>query len=53
MAKAYFDCVNDNGGINGRPVQYITETEQTNPQQVVSLVTKCGRTRRSSASWAT
>ncbi len=40
MAKAYFDCVNDNGGINGRPVQYITETEQTNPQQVVSLVTK-------------
>ena len=22
MAKAYFDCVNDNGGINGRPIQY-------------------------------
>jgi branched-chain amino acid transport system substrate-binding protein len=21
-AKAYFDCVNDNGGINGRPIQY-------------------------------
>jgi branched-chain amino acid transport system substrate-binding protein len=39
-AKAYFDCVNDNGGINGRPVQYIAEPEQTNPQQVASLATK-------------
>ena len=40
MAKAYFDCVNDNGGIDGRPVEYIAKTEQTNPQQVASLVTK-------------
>ena len=40
MAKAYFDCVNDNGGINGHPVQYQVETEQTNPQQVASLATK-------------
>jgi branched-chain amino acid transport system substrate-binding protein len=40
MAKAYFDCVNDNGGINGRPVQYDVQTEQTNPQQVASLATK-------------
>jgi branched-chain amino acid transport system substrate-binding protein len=40
MAKAYFDCVNDNGGINGRPVQYVVEPEQTNPQQVSSLATK-------------
>jgi branched-chain amino acid transport system substrate-binding protein len=40
MAKAYFDCVNDNGGINGRPVDYLVETEQTNPQQVSSLATK-------------
>jgi branched-chain amino acid transport system substrate-binding protein len=39
-AKAYFDCVNDNGGINGQPVQYIPEEEQTNPQQVASLATK-------------
>ena len=37
MAKAYFDCVNNNGGINGRPVQYIVETEQSNPSQVASL----------------
>jgi len=40
MAKAYFDCVNDNGGVDGRPIDYITKTEQTNPQQVASLVTK-------------
>jgi branched-chain amino acid transport system substrate-binding protein len=40
MSKAYFDCVNDNGGINGRPVQYVVKTEQTNPQQVASLATK-------------
>jgi branched-chain amino acid transport system substrate-binding protein len=39
-AKAVFDCVNANGGINGRPVQYIAEPEQTNPQQVASLATK-------------
>src|SRR4029450_9468093 len=25
MTGAYFDCVNDNGGINGRPIQYIAE----------------------------
>ena len=23
VAKAYFECVNDNGGINGRPIKYI------------------------------
>ena len=40
MAKGVFDCVNDNGGINGRPVQYVVEPEQTNPQQVASLATK-------------
>ena len=40
MAKAFFDCVNDNGGINGRPIQYIIETEQTDPGQVASLAKK-------------
>jgi branched-chain amino acid transport system substrate-binding protein len=39
-AKAYFDCVNDNGGINGRPVDYTLETEQTDPGQVASLSKK-------------
>ena len=39
-AKAYFDCANDNGGINGRPVDYIVEEHGTDPQQVGSLATK-------------
>jgi branched-chain amino acid transport system substrate-binding protein len=34
MAKAYFDCVNANGGIYGHPIQYYIETEQTNPAQI-------------------
>ena len=36
MAKAYFDCVNANGGVNGHPVEYYIETEQTNPAQVAA-----------------
>jgi branched-chain amino acid transport system substrate-binding protein len=40
MAQAYLSCVNDNGGINGRPIKYIVETEQTDPQQVAALATK-------------
>src|SRR5699024_6184165 len=30
MANAYFECVNANGGINGHPIKYYIETEQTN-----------------------
>src|SRR5581483_4575081 len=36
MAKAYFDCVNANGGVNGHPIKYFIETEQTNPAQVAA-----------------
>jgi branched-chain amino acid transport system substrate-binding protein len=36
MAQAYFDCVNANGGINGHPIKYYIETEQTNPAQVAA-----------------
>jgi branched-chain amino acid transport system substrate-binding protein len=39
-AKAYFDCVNANGGIGGRPIDYTIETEQTDPAQVASLAHK-------------
>jgi len=39
-AEAYFKCVNDNGGINGRPVQLLIETEQTDPGQIASLAKK-------------
>jgi branched-chain amino acid transport system substrate-binding protein len=40
MAKAYFDCVNANGGINGHPIDYTIETEQTDPAQDASLARK-------------
>jgi len=39
-AKAYFACVNDNGGINGRPIQYTYETEQTDPGQAAAAAKK-------------
>ena len=38
--RAYFDCINDNGGIRGRPIEYIVEEHGTDPQQVASLATK-------------
>ena len=53
MAQAYFDCVNDNGGIQGRTISYTVETEQTNPQQIASLATKLWENDGSSGSWAT
>ena len=34
MAKAYFDCVNDNGGIYGHPVKQELLTDQTTPASV-------------------
>ena len=40
MAAAYFKCVNANGGINGHPVQYVIETEQTDPGQAASQARK-------------
>ena len=40
VAKAYFDCVNDNGGIKGRPIQYILYEEQLNPAQQAALARK-------------
>jgi branched-chain amino acid transport system substrate-binding protein len=36
MANAYFTCVNDNGGINGHPIKYYIETEQSSPTQIAS-----------------
>ena len=32
-AKAYFDCVNANGGINGRPIKYDLLDDGWNPEQ--------------------
>jgi branched-chain amino acid transport system substrate-binding protein len=33
VAQAYFSCVNDNGGIHGRPIKYTLLTEALNPAQ--------------------
>jgi branched-chain amino acid transport system substrate-binding protein len=40
FANAYFQCVNDNGGINGRPISYKLYSEQLNPTQQASLAKK-------------
>jgi branched-chain amino acid transport system substrate-binding protein len=39
-AKAYFDCVNANGGINGRPVHYTIVDDAWNPEQAAQVATK-------------
>src|SRR5215471_18162962 len=53
VAKAYFDCVNDNGGINGRPIQYILYNEQLNPAQEAALARKLIESDKVVASSAT
>ena len=40
VAAAYFKCVNDNGGIKGRPIQYIQYAEALNPAQEAALARK-------------
>lgn len=39
-AAAYFKCVNDNGGINGRPIKYLVEDDQWNPEVAGQVATK-------------
>ncbi len=46
MAKAYFDCVNNNGGIHGYRIQYFIETEQTDPGQNAALAKKLIESRK-------
>ena len=40
MMKAYFDCVNDNGGINGRPVQMLEENDNLKPEDAAAAAKK-------------
>ena len=40
VAAAYFQCVNDNGGIKSRPIQYIQYAEALNPAQEAALARK-------------
>jgi branched-chain amino acid transport system substrate-binding protein len=39
-AKAYFDCVNANGGINGRPIAYTWLDDQTRPDKAAENAKK-------------
>jgi branched-chain amino acid transport system substrate-binding protein len=39
-AAAYFNCVNANGGINGRPIHYSVEDDQWNPETATQVAAK-------------
>jgi branched-chain amino acid transport system substrate-binding protein len=39
-AAAYFACVNANGGIKGRPIHYIVEDDQWNPETAAQVAAK-------------
>ena len=45
-AAAYFKCLNDNGGIQGRPVEFLAEEHAVDPQQVQSLATRLAETEK-------
>ncbi|MDO9397588.1 MAG: ABC transporter substrate-binding protein [Herbiconiux sp.] len=36
-SQAYFDCVNDNGGINGRPIEYSFQDDALDPTKTAQL----------------
>ncbi len=40
MIQAYFDCVNDNGGVNGHPLKLFVEYDQTQPAQIAAAAKK-------------
>src|SRR5712691_11032079 len=40
VVDAYYKCVNDNGGIHGRPISYTLYNEQLNPAQEAALARK-------------
>lgn len=39
-AQAYFNCVNENGGINGRPIAYLVEDDKWNPETAGQVASK-------------
>jgi len=45
-AAAYFKCVNANGGINGRPVDYIVLDDQWNPETAAQVASKLVKDRK-------
>ena len=44
-SAAYFKCVNENGGINGRPVEYTIVDDQWNPEVATQVATKLVKDR--------
>ncbi len=40
MMEAYFECVNDNGGINGRPIQMVWENDNGTPEDAAAAARK-------------
>jgi branched-chain amino acid transport system substrate-binding protein len=40
MIQAYFNCVNDNGGVNGHPLKLFVQLDQTQPSQVAAAAKK-------------
>lgn len=45
-AAAYFKCVNANGGIHGRPVEYIVADDQWNPETAAQVASKLVKDRK-------
>ena len=39
-AQAYFDCVNANGGVGGRPIEYTVENDELNPEKAGQAAAK-------------
>ena len=39
-AAAYFACVNENGGVHGRPIDYMVENDQWNPEFAAQAASK-------------
>jgi branched-chain amino acid transport system substrate-binding protein len=42
-AAAYFKCVNENGGIHGRPIHYLIADDQWNPETAAQVAAKLVR----------
>lgn len=45
-ASAYFKCVNENGGINGRPIEYTVLDDQWNPEMAAQAAAKLVKDRK-------
>jgi len=39
-ARAYFNCVNENGGINGQPIEFHVEDDQWKPEVAAQVASK-------------